>query len=92
MKKLAIFVLLPFLSGCATWVGRTEYELVGKFGIPTKQMELPEGTAFEYMECDSTGMVAPVGNMLVTSGGSCNRKMFIVKDHKVIKEFPKKWN
>lgn len=92
MKKLLLIAVVLLTTGCATtWQGRSESDLIGSLGIPTRTMNLQEGTAYEYVKCDSTGMIVPVGNLLVTSNGSCSRQVFLIKDHTVSQVFNKKW-
>lgn len=67
-------------------------DLIKHFGVPTQRMSSPEGEVFQYSECDSGSAIVPVGSILVDTGGSCKRRMFILKDHIVTQDLGTKYN
>lgn len=77
MRTWLILFLFPVLCSCATWAGRTKGDLVQRYGIPESQMETPEGTLYQYEECE--------GGMFIGES-ICRKHLFLVKDDVVIRD------
>ena len=61
-------------------------DLIAKFGLPNERMETPDGTVFQYVECDG-GAIIPGYGMLYNTGPSCDKRLFLVKDRVVVRDF-----
>lgn len=91
MKTFSIILTLAsLLTGCATFEGRSKLDVIAKLGLPSQSMQMMDGEIYQYETCNfgsmSMPLAGPMGTTWIHSGPRCRKRLFIIKDDKVIKD------
>lgn len=85
-----LLALVFLLTGCSTLVGHSKNDLIRQLGIPAQSMETDQGTLYQYVNCDydfvTVPLDGPLGHMEVNTGASCKKRLFVIKDDKVVSD------
>lgn len=89
MKFALVLMSVLLCGGCAHWEGRPKMDLIHKFGLPNQTMETPEGTIYQFVECNNNSVNLPVyggGGARMNIAGKCTKHLFLLKDDTVVKK------